>query len=79
LAHPLINRCKRPEMPKIASYKQKPTSCEMGFARTLFYQGFRLGESFSTASQPAKTLVIGYYGLGRYFVKSKKTASISTT
>jgi hypothetical protein len=44
----------------------------VGLARTLISQGFRLGESFSTASQPAKTLVIGYYGLRGQFVKLKK-------
>jgi len=57
---------------------RKPTFLKMGFARTLISQGFRLGESFSTASQPAKTLVIGYYGLRRRFVKLKKISVFST-
>jgi hypothetical protein len=37
--------------------------------------GFSIGRIIFDGSQPAKTLVIGYYGLGGCFVKPKKTAA----
>jgi hypothetical protein len=42
------------ERPKEEPESRKPTSLEVGFARTLYYQGFRLGESFSTVNNRQK-------------------------
>jgi len=36
-----------------------------------------MGEMFSAAARPLKTLVIGYYGVQRYFVKRKSRLNSS--